>query len=103
MNKVLKGAIKYLKMMNFDILDENFDGIVVARDRDDIVIISVYSGEGYFPDDKMSMKEFEEVTAKYLQSLDDVYDVNIRYDIVSMNVLSSNRAFLRHAINVDIF
>ena len=103
----MQGIRNFLEMRGFEIVEDGWkSGKVrvdfIARDEDDLVFVdcNVYSdaGEG-FPEDKPNRAACEKAAAAYLAQHLDIEQTMIRFDIVSLLVLSDSRAMLRHYRN----
>lgn len=102
--KAMKGIKSYLERRGFDILEERWahGGDFIASEEDDLVFISCQlrrnSGEG-FPEEVLDRGSLERLAAAYLAEHLDSGDCTVRFDLVSMLVLSDDRALLRHHRN----
>ena len=103
--KARKAARMYLERRNYEVVEEgwaNGDAAVdlIARDGEDLVFVDVHvNAEGTkLPDEHPDRARFEAAAAVYLASCDEV-DFPVRYDVVSLLVVGSERALLRHHIN----
>ena len=105
--KAMKGIKSYLERRGFEILEENWahggDSIdFIANEEDDLVFIGCQlrqnSGEG-FPEEVLDRDSLERLAASYLTEHLDSGDCTVRFDLVSMLLLSDDRALLRHHRN----
>lgn len=105
--KAMKGIKSYLERRGFDILEERWahGGDIIdfiASEEDDLVFISCQlrrnSGEG-FPEEVLDRSPLERLAAAYLAEHLDSGDCTVRFDLVSVLVLSDDRALLRHHRN----
>ena len=105
--KAMQGIRKFLEMRGFEIVEDGWRSgknsvDFIARDEADLVFVSCNihgdSGEG-FPEDKLDRAACEKTAAAYLAQHLDIEQTMIRFDIVSMLVLSDSRAMLRHYRN----
>lgn len=98
----------YLEMRQFEIIEEGWThgkdtADYIARDSEngDLVFIDTKihadNGEG-FPADKPNRKRAERIAAAYLAEAD-VEPTMVRFDIVSMLILSNDRGMIRHYRN----
>ncbi len=111
-NRAIKAAEKFLERRGYEVIDRNWQNgaseiDLVARDEDGtVVIVDVAAREGAgkgFPHASEGARErMEAAAAQWLASQDDesLVDVRVRFDSVSMVVISEDRAFLRHHINM---
>ena len=111
--RAITASEKFVTRRGYEVLDTNWspeEGIaidLVADDDGTIVFIDVNAREGIdkgMPEENISGKRerMEIAAAKWLaeHSDDDRFvDVTIRFDIISMLVIGSDRALLRHHIN----
>lgn len=110
-DKVVEAAKKFLERRNYEVITREWEAPsgyiidLVAKDNDDdcLVFIEVNEStdkEGGFKDTCNSRYEVEIATAMWLSENSDVYtDIPVRFDSISMIVLSEDRAFLRHHKN----
>lgn len=112
MEKSIDASRKYLEHRGYDILDEGYlamDGNridIVAKDGDAIVFVDVIareSCESSFPREDTSERAretHERAAIMWLaEHADEGPDVQVRFDVVSLLVLGSDRALIRHHIN----
>lgn len=105
--KAMKAIAAYLEHKGFEILEQDYllggEGGVdfIAREGGDLVFVATAIIEE--PNSGSSEEKsiidramFERVAAAYLAKSDVSGDCAIRFDFVSMLVLSDSRAFLRH-------
>lgn len=105
----LATAKKFLIQKGYEILDgnlesENFD--LVVRDRNIVAFIKVStreSNETGFPEDWFSRSACEREAEKWLinNTNDSDPTFRVRFDSISLLVISEHRAFLRHHLNVN--
>ena len=98
---------RYLKMKGFEVLEDGWahgqDAVdFIARDGDDALVFVVTQvrdnvGEG-IPEISRERKSFERIAAAYLAN-SDVTDCTVRLDTVSLLVIGSDRALLKHRVN----
>jgi putative endonuclease len=105
-DKANKAATTFLERKGYDILEEGWahgtDAVdVIARDDEDMVFVDVLvkSAGLDMPEEKPDRGKFERIAAAYLAELGDEENFAVRYDMVSILVLSDSRALLRHHIN----
>lgn len=104
-----KAAVNFLHRRGFEILERDWlchNGTmdIICRDEDALVFVDVKAradaAKG-FPSDKVDQKKrerFEKIAMSYLQGhVED--DMRVRFDVISIVVLSRDRAFLRHHVN----
>ena len=107
-DKAFKGVIKYLKLKNYEILDEDWDGFLVAFDNENgaIVFVNVIvscddlhevTSNGAIP-----RSEFEMAMCHFFECKEDVAaDRDVRYDVIIMSVSSGNRGIIKHHVQAD--
>lgn len=104
-----QAAVRFLKRRGFEILDTNwtcFAGEVdiVARDEEALCFVEVKTRsqvEKGFPAEAVDTKKrdrYERIAACYLKTFEQS-DVRVRFDVISILVLSDHRAFLRFHMN----
>lgn len=104
-----KAAVNFLKRQGYEILETNWscfagEADIIAREGDVLCFVEVKTRsntEHGFPSEAVNAKKrdrYERIAACYLKDYDTV-DVSVRFDIISILVLSEHRAFLRFHIN----
>lgn len=102
-------AARFLHRHGYEILERNWtcaagEADIIARDGDCVVFVEVKtraSVDKGFPSeavDRHKRSKYEKIAALFLAQYD-VVDVPVRFDVVSLVVVSENRAMLRHHIN----
>lgn len=102
-------AEKFLIQKGYEILDDNLESEsfdLVARDQGIIAFIKVNtreSNETGFPEDWFSRSACEREAEKWLinNTNDSDPTFRVRFDSISLLVISEHRAFLRHHLNVN--
>lgn len=107
-----KAAKRYLELKGFEVLDENWarDGLagnidLVASDCGEIVFVNVtpsdLNQDAGFREEPLSREQFELLAATWLGEHVECMepDFPVRFDRVSVLILSESRAVLRHHIN----
>ena len=108
-NKAIQAAERFCERRGYEILATSWqpadgEGAIdlVAQDDETMVFIEVNarpcSDEG-FDEGRMSRSELEVLAAKWLGENSPEGDVSVRFDQISMLVVSTDRALLRHHIN----
>ena len=97
-SRIRGAAVKYLDMNGYDVIEDDFMGFVVAFDKSVLVFAKVRYGVMEMPEETDMRLEFESVAAEYMAS-HDVEDTKLRCDTISLNVMRSDRAILRHYVN----
>ena len=108
-SKAIQAATRFVERRGYEVLDEGWrpEGSksqidLVAQDEDAIVFIEVTandSDEGGFGEGRTGRGELELLAAKWLGEHSPEGDVSVRFDSISMIVVSADRALLRHHIN----
>ena len=102
-------AARFLDRHGYEIVERNWtcaagEADIIVRDGDAVVFVEVKtrsSCECGFPSEAVNAEKrerYERIAALFLQGYD-VVDVPVRFDIVSIVVLESDRAMIRHHIN----
>ena len=102
-------AARFLDRRGYDIIERNWTCVageadIIARDGESVVFVEVKTRsncEKGLPSeavDAAKRERYERIAALYLQKLD-VVDVPIRFDIVSIVAVGSDRAMIRHHLN----
>jgi putative endonuclease len=102
-------AVRFLERHDYEIIDRNWtcpagEADIIALDDDAVVFVEVKtrsSTEMGFPSDAVDAKKrekYEKIAAMFLMNYD-VIDVQVRFDIISIVVVSPDRALIRHHIN----
>ncbi|MEA5020496.1 MAG: YraN family protein [Gordonibacter sp.] len=106
-DKAMNGIERYLERRGMYITERGWahgkDKIdFVVRDDDELVFVAARirenTGKG-LPEEDSSRKSFEKVAAAYLAEHPDIPEGRVRFDIVSMLILSDSRALIRHHMN----
>lgn len=100
---------KFLVNKDYEILDENLESNIfdlVIRNTDTIAFVKVTTRESTetgFPEDWFSRCACEREAEKWLirNMNDNDPTFRVRFDSISLLVLSEHRAFLRHHLNVN--
>lgn len=106
-HKAQYASTAFLKKLGYTIEDENICNIIdiVAFDneRNCLVFVAVFAEEGYAPPVKcgISRKVFESAAVDYLKDHPEFCDVKVRLDVVDINFLGTNNAFIRHYVNAS--
>lgn len=102
-------AARFLYRRGYDIIERNWtcaagEADIVARDGESLVFVEVKtrsSTEKGLPSeavDTAKRSRYERIAALFLRDYD-VVDVSVRFDVVSLVVISPDRALVRHHIN----
>ncbi len=102
-------AVQFLKRRGLEILDTNWtcyagEADIVALDEGVLCFIEVKTRSQVdkgFPAEAVDEKKrdkYERIAACYLQTYDH-NDMRVRFDVISILVLSEHRAFLRFHVN----
>jgi putative endonuclease len=106
-SKAMQGIERFLERRGMEIIERGWahgkDKVdFIADDEGDLVFISctirTNDGNG-LDDEEPNRKRFERIASTYLAEHLDLPESTIRHDIVSMLVLSENRALIRHHRN----
>lgn len=102
--KATEATIRLLERKGYEILDRDPEGFgAVARDGGAIVFVEVRVSNGAqrgFDDAVLDRRAFELAAAAWLAGQGELEaDAPVRLDIVSLLILGSDRALLRHHIN----
>ena len=96
-------AARFLDRRGYEIVNRNWkcfagEADIVARDGDSLVFVEVKTG---FPSEavtKSKRERYEKIALAYIQD-HEVADIAVRFDVVAIVVVSSDRALIRHHIN----
>lgn len=102
-------AARFLDRRGYDIVERNWrcaagEADIIARDNEFVVFVEVKTRSNCdcgLPAEAVNdekRERYERIAALFLQGYD-VVDVPVRFDIISIVVLSSDRALIRHHIN----
>ena len=106
--KAVKAATRFCERKGYEILSTGWtspEGTtvdLVADDEGCLVFIDVTAkvyGEGPLEDGKVARSEFEVAAAAWLAAHPNEADIQVRFDIIDMLVVSESKALLRHHIN----
>lgn len=102
-------AVRFLKRRGLDILETNWscfagEADIIALDEGDLCFIEVKTRsqvEKGFPAEAVDARKrerYERIAACYLQTYGDA-EARVRFDVISILVLSNHHAFLRYHVN----
>ena len=106
--KAVKAATRFIERKGYELLEAGWaspEGTLidlVANDEDTLVFIDVTAteyGEGGFEGGKVKRSNLEIAAASWLAGNTPDGDIQVRFDIIDMLVVSTDRALLRHHIN----
>ena len=106
--KAVKAATRFIERKGFELLETGWtspEGTridLIASDEDTLVFIDVTAteyGEGGFEGGKVKRSDFEIAVASWLAGNSPDGEIQVRFDIIDMLVVSTDRALLRHHIN----
>lgn len=106
--KAVKAAARFIERKGFELLEAGWtspEGTqidLIASDDDTLVFIDVTAteyGEGGFEGGKVKRSDLEIAAASWLAGNTPDGDIQVRFDIIDMLVVSTDRALLRHHIN----
>ena len=106
--KAVKAATRFVERKGYELLDTGWtspEGTqidLVANDEDTLVFIDVTAteyGEGGFEGGKVSRSDLEIAAASWLAGNTPDGEIQVRFDIIDMLVVSADRALLRRHIN----
>ncbi len=104
-----EAAVRFLERHDYEIIERNWtcpagEADIIAMDEDAIVFVEVKtrrSTDMGLPSEAVDAKKrerYERIAAMFLAHYD-VVDVQVRFDIISIVVVSPDRAMIRHHIN----
>lgn len=102
-------AVRFLKRRGLDVLETNWscfagEADIIALDEGDLCFIEVKTRsqvEKGFPAEAVDARKrerYERIAACYLQTYGDA-EARVRFDVISILVLSNHHAFLRYHVN----
>lgn len=106
--KAVKAATRFIERKGYELLDTGWaspEGTqidLIASDGDTLVFIDVTAteyGEGGFEGSKVKRGDLEIAAASWLAVNSPDGEIQVRFDIIDMLVVSADRALLRHHIN----
>ena len=105
LDRVRKGAKYYLKFRGYEIIEDDFEGYIIANDVEEntIAIVALSATEDDIKSDplsKVTRDEFEQVMMRFFKS-HDIVNRSVRCDICDLFVIGSNRAIVRHVVGID--
>ena len=100
-----RAAVRFLKNRGFEILETNWvcfagEADIIALDGSTLCFVEVKTRTGVqkgFPSEAVNAKKrdrYEKIAACYLQTYHEM-ELYVRFDVISILVLSDNHAFLR--------
>lgn len=102
--KAVKAATRFIERKGFELLDTGWTSLegtqidLIASDDDTLVFIDVTATE-YGEGGKVKRSDLEIAAASWLAGNTPDGDIQVRFDIIDMLVVSTDRALLRHHIN----
>lgn len=97
--KQVRGAArKYLENQGFEVLADDFEDYMVAKDGDELVLVSIQArvdSSSGFPAEILNRERFERTAMLWLADSEDS-GFMVRCDAVAMIVLGVDEAFLGH-------
>ncbi|MGN0078982.1 MAG: YraN family protein [Eggerthellaceae bacterium] len=109
-DKAIKAATCFIERKGFELLEAGWtspEGTqinLIASDEDSLVFIDVVAteyGDGGFESGKVKRSDLEIAAASWLAGNCPDGDIQVRFDIIDMLVVSADRALLRHHINAS--
>lgn len=106
--KAVKAATRFIERKGFELLETGWtspEGTqidLIANDEGTLVFIDVTAteyGEGGFEGGKVKRSDLEIAAAAWLAGNSPDCEIQVRFDIIDMLVVSADRALLRHHIN----
>lgn len=106
--KAVKAAARFIERKGFELLETGWtspEGTkidLIASDDGILVFIDVTATEcveGGFEGGKLKRNRFEIAAASWLAGNSSDDDIQVRFDIIDMLVVSTDKALLRHHIN----
>lgn len=106
--KAVKAAARFIERKGYELLEAGWaspEGTqidLIANDGDTLVFIDVTAteyGEGGFEGGKVKRGDLEIAAASWLAVNSPDGEIQVRFDIIDMLVVSTDRALLRHHIN----
>lgn len=102
--KAVKAATRFIERKGYELLEAGWtspEGTqidLVANDEDTLVFIDVTATE-YGEGGRVKRGDLEIAAASWLAGNSPDGDIQVRFDIIDMLVVSTDRALLRHHIN----
>lgn len=104
-----EAAARFLYRHGYEILERNWTCIageadIIARDDDYLIFVEVKTRsncEKGLPSEAVNAekrKRYERIAGLYLQD-HDIDEINVRFDVIAVLVVGSDRAFMRHHID----
>ena len=98
--KIKAAAMRLLIHKGYEILDDDYDSLIVTLDDDTIVFLDliVIDAESGFKDTDLSREEFESAAINWLIVNHNPTDKAIRFDTMCFIPVSEDNVILRHEI-----
>ena len=98
--RVKKAAKQFLIRKGYEILDDNYDSLIVALDDNTIVFLDLIISDtkSGFQDTNLSREKFESAAINWLTINDNQADKAIRFDTICFIPMGEDKAILRHEI-----
>lgn len=105
--KAVKAAARFIERKGYELLETGWTSpegtqIDLVADDDALVFIDVTAteyGEGGFEGGKVKRSDLEIAAASWLAANSPDGEIQVRFDIIDMLVVSADRALLRHHIS----
>lgn len=103
-----KAAARFLEMRGYEIVEQDWEcdagtvEVVCRSEEGALVFVEVTESEGSFPPEEIDAgkrNRMESIAAAYLAANGGEADFAVRFDTLSLLVVSPDRALLRHHIN----
>ncbi len=105
----LEAAARFLVRRGYDVIERDWECSagkidIIARDEDTLIFVEVKTrkdNEQGFPTEKASEKKrtkYEKIALAFLHDFEEV-DLMVRFDMISIVVVSPDRALIRHHQN----
>lgn len=98
--KIKAATMRLLIHKGYEILDDNYDSLIVALDDDTIVFLDLITSDAAsgFKDTDLSREEFEDAAINWLTVNHSPTDKAIRFDTMCVIPVCEDNAILRHEI-----
>lgn len=94
---------RYLEMRGAEVLDHIDDNILVVQDDEGIAFTEIAVSDFGEEVSLMTRNHFELLMFEWFKEHEEASnDIEVRYDVIIMNIVSNSRGLIKHVINADL-
>lgn len=102
--KITNAVKRYLEMRGSEVLDDIADDILVTQDDDGIAFTEIIINSDLDEEVSFMTRDYFELLMFrwFKEHADAPNDIEVRYDVIIMNIISDSRGLIKHIINADL-